>query len=462
MGQFLSQIRIRVPRQFAFGWHEKESAFDRLTPPWENLELVSRTGNLEAGEVQLRKKIGPIWISLLAKHSQFIQNEQFYDELSGGPFKHWEHLHQFKSVDADQTELEDQIRYQLRGGFLGNLLAGRFVQKQLGQLFAYRREVCKHEIEDHFRLDQAKSKTIAVTGSNGLIGKSICQLLSNGGHRVIPLPRLTLKSSQEQVGWIPETGQVKLPAGLSAVDCFLHLAGYGIADRRWNSSVKKLIHDSRVHTTEKLTRYLLDHEKVTESFVCASASGFYGNRGDQRLEENSEAGQGFLAETCQAWEAATHKMQASGLRTVNLRFGVVLSAKGGALGQMLLPFKMGLGGRIGSGDQVWSWISFFDALRAVHFSIVNPELSGPVNICSPDPQPQRQFARCLGNVLFRPACFPLPAFAAKIFLGEMAEFLLLSSARVFPRKLTDCGFRFVHNNLEEALRFELGRIKMHS
>ncbi|MEC9094792.1 MAG: SRPBCC family protein, partial [Planctomycetota bacterium] len=190
MAEFFSQVNIHAARQFAFAWHEQPHALDRLIPPWERLELVSRTGGIQAGEVNLRKKVGPFWMGFKAIHSQFIKSEQFFDQMSGGPFSHWEHLHRFETEKSDQCVLHDEVSYRLRGGFLGKLLASRLVRNRLEQLFAYRRQITQHEIEDHFRFATVGTKSIAVTGAGGLLGKSICQLLANGGPRVIKLPRV--------------------------------------------------------------------------------------------------------------------------------------------------------------------------------------------------------------------------------------------------------------------------------
>ena len=250
-----------------------------------------------------------------------------------------------------------------------------------------------------------------------------------------------------------------LGAGIDSVDCFLHLAGYSIADKRWNAKIKNKIRESRVEATQKLARVIVDEKRVTESFVCASATGFYGDRHDEELTEESKRGEGFLADTCEDWEAASQPIRSAGIRVVNMRFGMILSVIGGALSALLTPFKLGAGGRAGSGKQYWSWISFFDTLRAIHFSIMNQSVSGPVNFVTENPVKQRDFAKILGKVLFRPSFMPLPAWGARLALGEMADYLILASSRVIPKKLAAAGFQFVHPQLEDALRFELGRIQ---
>ena len=446
---------LPLPRDFAFRWHESPYAFERLSPPWEQIEVLEKSGSIDLGRVVIRSRVGPFWLRMRAQHSQFVPNEQFFDEMSGGPFRSWKHHHRFTS-EGNETILTDQIEYQLKGGRLGDWLAGNTVRKRLEQMFAYRRQVTCTDIEDHYRYSGQAPKTIAVTGATGLVGKSVCEYLSGGGHRIIRLSRNRAEGN-DSPGWDPESGRVHFGSAVQQVDSFLHLAGYGIAERRWNPKVKSLIRDSRIGPTQKLASYLAENHLVKESFICASATGFYGDRGDAMLDESSAPGEGFLAEVCQPWERACEPLESAGVRTVQTRFGIIQSARGGALREMLLPFKMGAGGRVGSGKQYWSWISLYDTLRAIHFSMVNENVVGPVNFTAPNPVPQSQYAKILGKVLFRPSFFPFPGWAAKLALGEMATYLLLMGSRVQPRKLIDCGFKFIHNNLEEALRFELGR-----
>ena len=351
MQRFFSEVEIEAPRPFAFRWHEAENAFERLNPPWDPTRLVSREGNIESGIVKLKTKAGPFWIGIQARHSKFIRNEQFFDEMIGGPFSRWEHLHKFETSGTDGCKVLDQIEYKIKGGFLGQLVAGKMVQSRLQQLFKYRRVVTQHEIEDHFKFSKEQPKKIAVTGASGLIGKAICEFLIGGGHQVIRLNRSSSMDDKATPAWNPSTGEVCFGEDVDSVDCFLHLAGYPIADKRWNERIKNLIKDSRVDLTEKLASYLSANKLVKESFVCASATGYYGDRSDEDLTESSSPGQGFLAEICEAWESASSPLREAGVRVVNMRFGLILSAAGGALNALLLPFKLGLGGKVGSGKK---------------------------------------------------------------------------------------------------------------
>lgn len=294
---------------------------------------------------------------------------------------------------------------------------------------------------------------IAVTGASGLVGSTLVPLLSAGGHRVTRLVRRA--AGDGEATWDP-AGGVDLSA-LEDVGAVVHLAGENIAAARWTAAVKQRIRDSRVQGTRVLCEALARSPRPPNVLVCASAIGFYGDRDAEELTEESAAGTGFLAEVVRDWEAATGPARAAGIRVVNLRFGVILSAKGGALAKMLLPFKLGAGGRVGDGKQYWSWISIDDAAGAVDHCIMTDGLSGPVNAVAPRPVTNEEFTKTLGHVLRRPTVLPMPAFAARLVLGEMADDLLLASARVVPRQLERTGYVFRQPELESALRHVLGR-----
>jgi uncharacterized protein (TIGR01777 family) len=244
---------------------------------------------------------------------------------------------------------------------------------------------------------------------------------------------------------------------LDGVDAVVHLAGENIAASRWNARVKQRLRDSRVAATRRLCEGLAEMSSRPKVLVCASAIGFYGDRGDELLDEESRPGSGFLADLAQDWECATAPAAEAGIRVVNLRFGVILSPKDGALAKMLMPFKLGVGGRVGSGKQYWSWISIDDAAGAIHHTMMTDDLVGPVNAVAPNPVTNQEFTKTLGRVLRRPTFVPMPAFAARLALGEMADELLLASSRVEPRKLIQSGYDFRQPTLEAALRHLLGR-----
>jgi uncharacterized protein len=263
-------------------------------------------------------------------------------------------------------------------------------------------------------------------------------------------------SSEGSVAWDPDAGTIDA-AGLDGVDAVVHLAGEGIASGRWTDERKRRIRESRVKGTRLVAETLAAMPRKPRVLVCASAVGFYGARGDEGLDESSAPGTGFLSDVCREWEAAADPARAAGIRVAHLRFGVVLSPKGGALAKMLPPFRMGVGGRLGSGAQWMSWISLDDAIGAVLHALSNDAIAGPVNAVAPNPVTNASFTKTLGGVLGRPTIFPMPASAARLAFGEMADHLLLTGQKVLPRRLLETGYRFRHPGLEEALRHLLGR-----
>jgi uncharacterized protein (TIGR01777 family) len=269
--------------------------------------------------------------------------------------------------------------------------------------------------------------------------------------------RLVRKAAAaDEVAWDISQGVKDLPR-LEGVDAVVHLAGENIAAGRWTAARKEAIRRSRVEGTRRLCESLACLTRRPKVLVSASAVGFYGNRGDEILKEDSAPGSDFLAQVCQEWEAATGPASRAGIRVICIRFGVILSPAGGALKKMLLPFKLGAGGRIGSGTQFMSWIDIDDTIGAIHHAIVTESLQGPVNGVSPAPVSNAEFTRTLARVLSRPAIAPMPAFAARLAFGEMADALLLASQRVLPTRLQASGYKFRYPELEGALRHLLGR-----
>jgi len=289
---------------------------------------------------------------------------------------------------------------------------------------------------------------IAVTGSTGLVGSALVSSLARAGHDVVRLKR--------PEHWDPENRTVNLSA-FSGANAIVHLAGENIASGRWTPARKRRIRDSRSIGTKLIAETISRIDPPPQVLVSSSAVGYYGDRGNELLREESPAGEGFLADVCREWEGATDTATRKGIRVVHLRTGLVLSTKGGAMAKMLLPFKFGVGGKIGSGKQYWSWISLDDICGVIVHCIQASGLHGPVNAVSPSPVTNIEFTKTLGRVLGRPTIFPLPAFAARLALGEMADELLLSSARVEPAKLVDSRFVFKHRELESTLRYLLNQ-----
>ncbi len=296
---------------------------------------------------------------------------------------------------------------------------------------------------------------ILLTGASGLIGSALAPELTAAGHEVIRLRRSSASRAEPGPFWDPVAGTVEA-AALLGVEGIVHLAGASVAEGRWTAARKQTILDSREAGTRLIAESAAHLRPRPKVLVCASAIGFYGDRGEERLSEASPPGSGFLADVCRRWEAAAEPARAAGVRVVHLRFGVVLSPAGGALRRMLTPFRMGLGGRLGSGRQFMSWITLEDAVGAIVHAIKS-ELEGPVNVVAPNPVRNAEFSRLLARALGRPAILPMPAPIVRLAFGEMGHELMLSSARVEPARLQAAGYAFRHPELEEAFRHLLGR-----
>ncbi|MCA9099699.1 MAG: TIGR01777 family oxidoreductase [Planctomycetales bacterium] len=303
---------------------------------------------------------------------------------------------------------------------------------------------------------------IAVTGSSGLVGSELVNFLTTGGHEVVRLVRGSGgtsnagAASHDRVVWDPTADRFDA-APLDGVDAVVHLAGESIASGRWTDMQKRRIRESRVHGTRVLSEALAAMANPPRVYVGASAIGYYGDRGDESLDEDSPPGDLFLSGVCRDWEAASQPAADAGIRVALTRLGVVLSPKGGALSKMLTPFRLGAGGRVGDGRQYWSWVAIDDVIGALHHALMTDSLAGPVNVVAPHPVTNLEFTKTLGRVLRRPTVAPMPAFAARLLLGQMADELLLASARVEPQRLLESHYHFRHPNLEDALRHVLGR-----
>jgi uncharacterized protein (TIGR01777 family) len=284
-------------------------------------------------------------------------------------------------------------------------------------------------------------RVVAITGSTGLVGRALVRAIS-ARYEVRPLRR--------GVDWYAD-GSAPSAEALEGVDALIHLAGEGIAGRRWSAEQKARIGDSRRLGTGGLARAMASMVRPPSLMISASAVGIYGNRDDEMLDEASSPGEGFLPETCLQWETAADLAREAGVRVVHLRIGVVLSRHGGALAKMLTPFQLGLGGRIGNGRQYMSWIGRGDLIRSVEFCLEHPTLEGPLNLVAPQPVENREFTRALGRALRRPTVFPLPAFVVRLLMGEMGQALLLEGNRVLPTRLLEAGFCFRQPTLEEGI-----------
>lgn len=453
---FTKQVRIASPADRVYAWHDRPGTFERLTPPWERIRIVDRGDGIRNGSRLIFDLLkGPLAIRWEALHRDCRPGRSFTDVQDRGPFAEWEHTHEMEPETAESSVLTDRIHYRLPLAVAGKLLGGAHVRRELKRMFQYRHGTTVQDIARHERYRDVGSLRIAVTGSSGFVGRSLCAFLGGGGHDVIRLVRRPPTLNDER-SWDPHGGALAA-AGLEGVDAVVHLAGESIVSGRWNDARKSEIRESRVRGTRLVAETLASMDRKPAVLVSASAIGIYGDRGDAWLDESSELEDDFLADVCREWEAATAPALEAGIRVVNLRIGVVLGAAGGALAKLLMPFKMGMGGRLGSGRQYMSWIAIDDVIGAIQHAIFTDSLEGPVNAVSPNPVTNLAFTKTLGRVLGRPTVLPMPATLARVALGEVADALLLASTRVRPARLQQSGFEFGHPTLESALRHELGR-----
>jgi uncharacterized protein (TIGR01777 family) len=290
---------------------------------------------------------------------------------------------------------------------------------------------------------------ILVSGSHGFIGSAVHRALSEKGHDVLRLIRLTQIARSDEVFWNPVEHFIE-HVKLADVDAVIHLAGENIFGR-WNEKKKQAIYDSRVKSTAFLAQTLANMAQKPKTLICASAIGYYGNRNEHECIESAEAGTGFLSDVCKDWEQATAPAAKAGIRVVNLRFGVVLGKEGGSLAKILPAFKMGMGGPLGDGQQWISWVSIDDTIQAVEFALRCETLSGPVNVVSPHPVRNKEFAHAIGHALHRPEVVPVPKRMLKFMFGDFAEETLLASTKVLPHKLQLEEFQFIYPDLHTAL-----------
>lgn len=453
--RYQGELPGHAPDQ-VFAWHERAGALERLTPPWADVAVERSEGGIRDGAtVALRIRQGPASFLWELRHTDFEPGRQFRDEQMSGPFRSWVHTHRFLPRDGGGTVLEDEIVFELPFGLP---VGPSLVRRELDRLFAFRHRRLATDLARHAVHAARPRLTVAVTGASGLVGTALCHFLTTGGHRVVRVTRRRGSSGPDTVHWDPASGEIDA-AALAGVDAVVHLAGASIAGGRWTEERKREILASRVKGTELLARTLASLGGASPKvLVSASAVGYYGNRGDTRLDEGAEPGGGFLADVVKAWEAATGAASRAGVRTVLLRTGVVISPAGGALGQMLLPFKMGVGGRLGSGKQYLSWIDLDDQVAAIVHTLYEPTLSGPVNVTAPNPVTNAAFTDALGRALGRPTVLPIPAVAVRAAFGQLGEEALLWGQRVLPSRLLETGFRFDYEGVEDSLRFQLGRM----
>ena len=440
---------INHPRVEVFAWHDKPGAITRLIPPWQPMWVEQEASSLADGRAVLGLPGGLRWI---AQHdpAAYRPPGRFADDLvSSGPRSwparvvgHWRHVHEFEDRGDGTTLLRDTVDTPVPAVLLRSTFVYR--HRQLADDLAAHRDAADLG---------ARSLTVAVTGSSGLVGTALCAFLTTGGHRVIRLVRRAPAGPDERQ-WNPQHPTVDLLTGVHAV---VHLAGATIAGR-FTAGHKAAIRDSRIGPTRRLAEAAAATPAGPRVFISASAIGFYGyDRGDALLCEESTRGDGFLADVVAEWEAATAPAAAAGLRVVHIRTGIVQAARGGTLKLLRPLFAAGLGGRLGSGRQWLSWIALDDLVDIYYRGLYDDRLTGPVNAVGPSPVRNSDYTAALAGVLHRPALLPVPSLGPRLLLGadgvrELAE----ANQRVLPTKLLGCGHRFRYTRVQDALAHQLG------
>ena len=427
-----------------YAWHVREGALQRLLPPWKKVELLFSPGNpsQEGSRVGLKFHVGIFPIHWILQHTHCVPEKEFTDIQIQGPFRAYTHCHYFLPIDWKSCELVDELAFSFP-------FFKEKIKDELIRYLSWRHALLQADLADLTRYPKKKMR-ILLTGSTGLIGSHLKLYLRLMGHEVISLVRNREKQGHDALYWDLEEPP---PQELEGIDGLIHLAGANIADKRWTKAQKQRLRESRCLYSEKLCQALCRLKNPPRTVIAASAIGYYGNRGNEELTEKSSAGKGFLADLCVHWEDTLKGLSEKGSRVAFARLGPVLSAKGGMLKKMLPAFQWGLGGRLGSGKQWISWIGIDDVLSAFYHILQTDSLSGPINLVAPAPVMQKEFAHVLAHKLHRPSSCPLPAWLLKAGLGEMADEMLLSSAKVAPEKLLKSGFSFRYPDLQTALHY---------
>lgn len=461
---FSQNVEHQANQKEIWNWHNSPGAFRRIMPEWEAITPIN-AGALRDGEETIFKvSLGPIKKKWIARHHDVIEGESFFDRMIKGPFSAWDHQHKFIPGKDAVTTVSDNVEYKLPFHTLTGWSAGLTVLPRLRQMFYFRSTRLTNDLIRIQATSDKPRQKVVVSGSSGMIGLQLCAFLEAAGHDVYRLIRKSTKlppdvNLNKVIRWDDLSGEI-FEGEINGFDTVIHLAGAGIADKRWSKKRKKMICDSRVVSTENLSKLLASIQKPPRRLLCASSIGIYGNRGDEVLDEQSKPGNDFLSDICLKWENASERAKDAGINVVHLRTGIVISPLGGALAKLLLPAKLGSAGPIRGGQQIQSWISLDDQIYGIHHLMMTDSSEGLYNLTSPNPVSQKQFAKVLGKVLRRPAFIPLPGFFIRIIFGEMGKKLVLEGQDVRPNRLLESGYEFTYTDLETCLRNCLGRVDL--
>lgn len=430
-----------------------------MVPPWQRVRILAH-GGIQKGQRSVLKMKIPFtpfwkkWVAEIIEHQEDEAEYLFSDLARKSPFSYWKHTHRITPENENSCILEDEVHFKLPLSDLTHRFFEHKMRQSLERAFTYRHQILANDLALQERYP-SEPKKIAIAGASGLIGKELTIFLQSAGHEVIRFVRQPNTKSKSEIYLHPDLG-IAQPKQLEGIDAVINLAGENVGGGRWTDARKQRIYESRINTTTHLVNALEKLERQPEVFISASAVGYYGENTHRPFTETSARGEGFLSSVCHDWESVTMRAQHQGIRVVHPRFGVVLSTKGGALKKLLLPFRLGLGGRMGSGKQYMSWISLDDAVGALYHILQNNVVSGPINIVVPQAVTNAEFTKTLIKVLKRPLFFPLPAKVIRLLFGEMGEETILKSQNVKPERLENQSFHFTYPRLKNALMHLLG------
>jgi hypothetical protein len=443
---------LSVSAEAAWRWHAEPGwgAFERLAPPWRRVTMLERPAALADGaRLTFRIASGPLRTRWVAEHREVQPGKGFVDFLVDGPFERWVHDHRFEPQPDGTSVLHDRITC---APALGLRLGRALVEREIRRTLVYRHALTGEELAMHASAAHRPRIHVGMTGASGLLGSTLAAALTAGGHRVTRIVRRA--PGPQEISWDPAAARLD-PGDLVGIDAVVHLAGENIG-ARWTPARKRRILESRRDGTRLIAESMARCPRPPATLVSISAIGLFGDRGEEVLTEASVAGTGFLPEVVQVWEDATRPAEAAGIRVVRPRLGVVITPRGSILQRMLLPFRLGIGGRLGNGDQWLSWISIDDLVGVVHRALFDDRLHGSLNAVAPVPVRNRELTDTLARLLHRPAFLPVPATALTLLFGEMGEEVILGSTRAVPGRLSALDHHFRHPSLESAMAHLLG------
>jgi len=449
MPRFLyhKSFALDVPSETVYKWYQHQGTFERLTPPWVKMRVKEYDGLKEGVLVKFQIQKAFFNLEWQARIEAVTENAGFTDRQVKGPFAFWKHEHGIKYVADNKCRVNDHVQYELPfGKLLNNRWGKRKAQLELARLFRYREEITRADLVDFYRPCD-RSMTFLVTGATGTVGSALKHFLRSQGHVV---KELSLTRPYKGAFYWDYYKEEPNREWFEGVDVVVHLAGYPIFCR-WTAQNKKKILESRWTSTAKLADYLAKEPCRPPVFICASGINFYGTDRDGVLDEKTPGGNGFLAEVTKQWEEACDPLRRVGARVINIRTGMVLTPAAGGLAAMLPIFRLGLGGRIGSGKQMVSWIAIDDLVDAIYYMSTQGSIEGPVNVCAPESLTNKAFSDTLADRLGRIAILPLPEIMAKLFMGDLTKETVLANLKATPKVLLESGYRFRYPRLESAL-----------